>query len=101
MAPAPLLGAQPRDAADSRGPWRDAQYLDPASAQDTEQRRALNIKVAYALAREAANQQGWSLDRPFIQALHEAIARDIPHERGNTLSRETFTLPISADSEEG
>jgi len=55
--------------------------LDPASVQDIEQRRALNIKAAYDLAREAASRPEWRLDRPFIQALHEAITRDIPHER--------------------
>jgi len=54
--------------------------LNPDRVQDIEQRRALNIKAAYDLAREAAAQPNWRLDRPFIQALHEAITRDIPHE---------------------
>ena len=54
--------------------------LDPATVQDIEQRRALNIKAAYDLAREAATKPDWRLDRGFIQAVHEAITRDIPHD---------------------
>lgn len=53
--------------------------LDPVTVRDTEQRRALNIKAAYDLARDATSQPHWQLDLAFIQALHAAITRDIPH----------------------
>lgn len=44
--------------------------LDPVTVRDTEQRRALNIKAAYDLARDASSQPHWQLDLAFIQALH-------------------------------
>jgi Fic family protein len=54
--------------------------LDPAAVHDTEQRRAVNIKAAYDLARTAAERPDWQLDLPFVQQIHAAITRDIPHE---------------------
>jgi Fic family protein len=54
--------------------------LDPTSVQDIEQRRALNIKAAYDLARSAAESPDWRLDMAFVQQIHFAITRDIPHD---------------------
>jgi len=54
--------------------------LDPARVQDVEQRRVLNIKAAYDLAREAIARPDWSLDLPFVCAVHAAITEAIPHE---------------------
>ncbi|MEZ5582855.1 MAG: Fic family protein [Candidatus Competibacteraceae bacterium] len=55
--------------------------LDPLSVSDVEQRRALNLKAAYDLSRQAAATPNWCLDISFIQAIHAAITRDIPDER--------------------
>ena len=57
--------------------------LDPANVKDIEQRRALNIKAAYNLARDAAPDPAWHLDVEFIRAIHSAITRDIPHEHNH------------------
>lgn len=54
--------------------------LDPAQVEDVEQRRALNLKEAYSLSRQAAADPGWSLDLPFVQAIHAAITHGLPHE---------------------
>jgi Fic family protein len=53
--------------------------LDPAAVQGTEQRRAVNIKAAYDLARTAAERPDWRLDLPFVQQMHAAITQEIPH----------------------
>lgn len=53
--------------------------LDPAQVQQVEQRRALNIKAAYDLARQAATTPGWQLDLGFIRQIHAAITRELPH----------------------
>ena len=55
--------------------------LDPALVQDVEQRRAINLKQAYELSRQAATDPQWRLDLDFIRRVHGAITRDIPHER--------------------
>lgn len=55
--------------------------LDPANVQDVEQRRALNLKAAYELSRQAASDPKWNLDIDFIRTIHAEITRDIPHER--------------------
>lgn len=55
--------------------------LDPAEVQDTEQRRAVNIKAAYDLARDAAADPAWGPDLGFVRALHAAITDRLPHER--------------------
>ena len=54
--------------------------LDPTRVQDIEQRRALNIKAAYDLARTLAPRPDWRLDLTFVQRIHAAITRDIPHD---------------------
>ena len=54
--------------------------LDPSGVQDIEQRRALNIKAAYDLARALAPRPDWQLDTAFVQQLHAAITREIPHD---------------------
>jgi len=55
--------------------------LDPAQVQGVEQRRALNLKAAYDLSRQAAANAGWCLSLDFILEAHAAITHDIPHER--------------------
>lgn len=55
--------------------------LGPSGVQDIEQRRVLNIKAAYDLARQAAAQPDWRLDLLFMRALHAAITSGIPHEQ--------------------
>jgi Fic family protein len=54
--------------------------LDPTHVQDVEQRRALNIKAAYDLARTLALRRDWRLDVEFVQQIHAAITRNIPHD---------------------
>lgn len=56
-----------------------AMDLDPALVQEIEQRRVLNIKAAYARAREAALAPAWTLSTDFIAEIHGLITRDIPH----------------------
>lgn len=53
--------------------------LDPAHVKETEQRRAVNIKAAYDLSKQAANVPGWRLDKAFILELHRLITAEIPH----------------------
>ncbi|MCF8493387.1 MAG: Fic family protein, partial [Sphingomonadaceae bacterium] len=53
--------------------------LDPAKVQEVEQRRALNIKLAYDAAQQAATTPGWRFDENFIVRLHGLITRDVPH----------------------
>ncbi|HYN76882.1 MAG TPA: Fic family protein, partial [Lamprocystis sp. (in: g-proteobacteria)] len=55
--------------------------LDPAAVQDIEQRRVLNIKAAYDLAHQAVANPDWCLDLAFIQSVHAAITKDLPHAR--------------------
>ena len=55
--------------------------LDPAAVQDIEHRRVLNIKAAYDLAHQAVAGPDWHLDLPFIQSVHAAITKDLPHAR--------------------
>lgn len=54
--------------------------LDPLKVKDTEQRRAVNLKVAYDLSRKAAADPHWRLDLEFIRQVHTAITDQIPHE---------------------
>jgi len=56
-----------------------ALQLDPAQAQEIEQRRALNLKAAYDRAQQAASIPGWRLDLGFIREIHAAITRELPH----------------------
>ncbi|MGJ0431129.1 Fic family protein [Methylobacter sp.] len=60
---------------------QSALELDPSKIQDIEQRRALNLKQAYDLSRQAASDPEWQLDVKFIQALHAAVTDQLPHER--------------------
>lgn len=53
--------------------------LGPEQAKAVEQRRAVNIKAAYDLSKQAANTPGWSLDKGFILDLHRLITAEIPH----------------------
>lgn len=62
---------------------RLALELDPAQVEDVEQRRALNLEEAYNLSRQAAADPAWSLDLPFVQAIHAAITQGLPHEYNN------------------
>jgi Fic family protein len=54
--------------------------LDPASVRDTEQRRAVNLKAAYEISREAATTHAWRLDVDFIRRIHAAITEQLPHQ---------------------
>jgi Fic family protein len=53
--------------------------LDPNAVQAEEQRRALNIKAAYDLAREAAATPGWQLELNFIRRIHAAVTDGVDH----------------------
>lgn len=57
----------------------NALTLDPGKVQEVEQRRAVNIKAAYDLARRVAGTPGWSLNMDFILDLHRQITHGIPH----------------------
>jgi len=54
--------------------------LDPATVQEIEQRRAVNIKEAYSLAAEQAIQINWSLSINYIKQLHVFITDQLPDE---------------------
>lgn len=54
--------------------------LDPFQVQDSERRRVLNIKTAYALASRAVAAPDWHLDLPFVRAVHAAVTDRLPHE---------------------
>jgi len=54
--------------------------LDPATVQEIEQRRAVNIKEAYSLAAEQAIQTNWSLSINYIKQLHVFITDQLPDE---------------------
>jgi Fic family protein len=56
-----------------------AMDLDPAQVQEIEQRRVLNIKAAYARARQAALAPNWALSIDFITTIHGLMTRDLPH----------------------
>lgn len=56
-----------------------ALQLDPTQVQETEQRRALNIKAAYDLAQRAVKSPGWRLSLEFICEIHAAITHQLPH----------------------
>ena len=55
--------------------------LDPAKVQDVEQRRAINLKAAYDISRQAAADPDWCLNTDFICRIHAAITDNIPHDR--------------------
>jgi Fic family protein len=54
--------------------------LDPDEVQEIEHRRALNIKAAYDLSREAAESPDWQLNMQFLTGIHSAVTHQIPHE---------------------
>ena len=54
--------------------------LDPADIQEIEQRRAINIKAAYDLSRQAVKVDDWDLDINFFNAIHAALTDQIPDE---------------------
>lgn len=58
---------------------RSAIDLDPAQVQEIEQRRVLNIKVAYERARDAALDPGWKMSVDFMTEVHGLITHDLPH----------------------
>ncbi|APR04970.1 Fic family protein [Thauera chlorobenzoica] len=58
---------------------RAAMDLDPAQVQEIEQRRVLNIKAAYARARQAALDPAWVLSIDFITTIHGLVTHDLPH----------------------
>lgn len=58
---------------------KDALDINPTQAQAEEQRRAVNIKAAYDLAQNAAQDLRWRLSVDFIKHLHAAITDGISH----------------------
>jgi Fic family protein len=55
--------------------------LAPAEVRDVEQRRAVNLKAAYDISREAVQDPAWCLDIDFVCRVHAAITEGLPHER--------------------
>src|SRR3569833_2228636 len=53
--------------------------LDPAKVRDIEQRRAINLKAAYDLSRDAAAGKDWCPDVDFIRRILAAITDRLPH----------------------
>lgn len=53
--------------------------LDPAQVREEEQLRAVNLKVAYDVAQQAAMMPGWRLEVPFVQRVHAAITQRLTH----------------------
>lgn len=54
--------------------------LAPVDIEDIEQRRAINLKQAYELARETAAQKNSAIDEEYIRRLHQIITAKLPHE---------------------
>jgi len=59
---------------------KDALDIDPAQVQVEEQRRAVNIKTAYDLAQNSAQDLRWRLSVDFIKQIHAAITDGIAHK---------------------
>lgn len=59
---------------------KDALDIDPAKVQAEEQRRAVNIRTAYDLALNSAQDPRWRLSVDFIQQIHAAITNGITHQ---------------------
>jgi len=59
---------------------KDALDIDPAQVQAEEQRRAVNIKTAYDLAQNAAQDLHWRLSVDFMKQIQAAITDGIPHK---------------------
>lgn len=59
---------------------KDALDIDPAQVQAEEQRRAVNIKTAYDLAQDSAQDLRWRLSVDFIKQIHAAITDGIAHK---------------------
>lgn len=57
----------------------EALMLAPGEIAEVEQRRAMNIKMAYEFAQNAASRTDWVLDRAFILELHRLITNQVPH----------------------
>ncbi len=55
--------------------------LDPADVQGVEERRAVNLKRAYEIARESAARPGWQPTVEYLRTIHAAISDQIPHDR--------------------
>jgi Fic family protein len=59
---------------------KDALDLDPAQVQTGEPRRAVNIKAAYDIAQESAQDPRWRVSVDFIKQIHAAVTGGIPHK---------------------
>ncbi len=57
-----------------------AMDLDPSLVQEIEQRRVLNIKAAYAHAREVSATADWRLSIGFMKEVHALITSELPHD---------------------
>lgn len=53
--------------------------LDPKQVQQEQQRRVVNIKLAYDLAQQATTTTGWQLNLDFIRRVHAAVTHELPH----------------------
>lgn len=62
----------------SKEETEQALELDPDVAQEIEQRRAINIKTAYDLSRQAAGSPDWQLNMQFLAEIHSAVTDQIP-----------------------
>lgn len=58
----------------------EAINLDPQQVQQEQQRRVLNIKLAYDIAKQASQPQDWHPDLEFIKAIHCQIADRLEDE---------------------
>lgn len=69
--------------------------LDPAQVQKEQQRRAQNIKLAYDMAKQAAEVESWHPDLDFIRAIHCQIADRLVDEdyRPGELRDNDKTMP--------
>jgi Fic family protein len=59
---------------------KEALDLAPAQVQAEEQRRAVNIKMAYDIAQKSAQAPDWRISIDFIKQIHAAITDGIPHK---------------------
>jgi len=53
--------------------------LDPGQVREIEQRRVVNVREAYDLAKQQADTPGWMPDLDFVLDLHRRVTQDLPH----------------------
>jgi len=78
--------------------------LAPADVRNVEQRRAVNLKAAYDISRQAVQEPKWCLDIDFICRIHAAITEGLPHERntpGTLRDNDKATVTYVGDQAHG